>query len=117
VLTTGLLYDPQARAAARAVLERLHDRLPALRAQAAEEGLTDPALCALAVEVWSFALEGARRLPDTFLPAAALREAEAFLDRFTLRGRCPSDELRELLKDSAAAALAWACDPVDTLTR
>jgi glutamate--cysteine ligase len=111
-LLTGLLYDDRARGEVRDVLERHRQGLPGLLRRAVYGGLADPALCALAVETWSFALAGAARLPTGFLPVAALRAAEAFLDRFTLRGRCPSDELRERLAVSPAAALAWATDPV-----
>jgi glutamate--cysteine ligase len=114
VLLAGLLYDDRARGQARGVLARHRRFLPRLLRRAVYGGMVDPALCALAVETWSFALAGATRLPAGFVPAAALRTAEAFLDRYTLRGRCPSDELREQLAISPAAALAWATEPVDT---
>jgi glutamate--cysteine ligase len=111
VLLTGLLEDPGARAQARAVLERWRPRLPELWRRAAGAGVADPELCALAAEVWSFALEGARRLPPGYLPAAQVALAERFLDRLTLRGRCPADELRAALARGPAAALAWAREP------
>ncbi len=116
VLLCGLLLDDRARAAARAVLERTATALPQRWARAARSGVAEPDLCAAAVEVWSFALEGAGRLPDGFLRVADIRAAEAYLDRFTLRGRCPSVELRERLADSPTAALAWAAGAVDTLS-
>lgn len=112
VLLTGLLEDAQARAQVRAVLERQRAKLPALWRRAATLGLADPALCALAVETWSLALAGAGRLPAGYLPAGDLRQAESFLDRFTLRGSCPADELRAVLERGPAAALAWAAEPV-----
>jgi len=111
VLLAGLLEDPAARAQARAVLERWRPRLPELWLRAACAGVADPELCALAAEVWSFALEGARRLPPAYLGAAQGTLAECFLDRLTLRGRCPADELRAALARGPAAALAWASEP------
>jgi glutamate--cysteine ligase len=79
--------------------------------------VADPELCALAVETWSFALAGAGRLPAGQVPPGALAQAEAFLDRFTMRGRCPADELRDVLAAGPAPALAWAAQPVPTSTR
>jgi len=116
VLLAGLLLDDRARGRARAVLDRHRPALGALAERFVDDGVADPALCALAVETWSFALEGARRLlvgDDPAVSARDLATAEAFLDRFTLRGRCPADELRERLAVSPAAALAWAVDPTD----
>jgi len=116
-LLAGTLEDPRARAQVRHVLEPYRDRLPALWQRAATAGVGDPALCALAVEAWSFALDGASRLPRGHLPPGSLALAEAFLDRLTLRGRCPADELRAALADGAAYALAWAAQPLTTRTR
>jgi glutamate--cysteine ligase len=110
-LLAGLLEDARARGQVRAVLEPNRAELPALWRRAATAGPAEPALCALAVETWSLALAGAARLPAGYLPAAELRRAESFLDRFTLRGRCPADELREALGRGPAAALAWAAEP------
>jgi glutamate--cysteine ligase len=112
VLLVGLLEDAKARAQVLAVVERHRSKLPGLWRRAATVGLADPALCAVAVETWSLALAGARRLPPGHLPADDLHAAESFLDRFTMRGRCPADELRELLGRDPAAALAWAAEPV-----
>ena len=116
VMAVGALYDGRARAAVRSVLERHRRDLPALLERATVAGVADPAMCALAVETWSFALAGARRLPPGYVRAQDLRASEAFLDRFTMRGRCPSDELAERLAQSPAAALAWASDPIDLPT-
>ncbi len=116
VLLAGLLYDDRARAAVRAVLERHRGVLPQLARRAAVTGVAEPEVCALAVETWSLALAGARRLPPGYFRGGDLVAVEAFLDRFTLQGRCPADELRERLAVSPATALAWAADPVDTLT-
>lgn len=115
-LLAGLLYDDHARVAVRGVLERYRRRLPALLRQAAWVGVGDPELCALAVETWSLALAGARRLRSGYVRSVDLARTEQFLDRFTLRGRCPSDELREQLVVGQAAALAWASEPVEELS-
>jgi glutamate--cysteine ligase len=112
VLLAGLLEDPAARVGARAVLERWQPKLPELWRRAARRGVADPELCALAATVWSFALEGAQRQAAQGRCAAAqVATAEAFLDRLTLRGRCPADELRAALAQGPAAALAWAREP------
>lgn len=113
-LHAGALYEPVARDRIREVLEPHRPRLPELLRAAAVTGVSDPALCALAVEVWSFALAGAARLPDGMIAPATLRRAEEFLDRFTVRGRCPADELAELLAVAPTAALDWAAEPLPT---
>ncbi|MGH8884824.1 MAG: glutamate-cysteine ligase family protein [Egibacteraceae bacterium] len=115
-LLAGLLYDDRARAAVRTILERYRRRLPALARRAAWVGVADPELCALAVETWSLALAGARRLHSGYVRPVDLVRTEAFLDRFTLRGRCPSDELREQLVVGQSAALTWASEPVEQLS-
>ena len=112
-LLAGLMYDGRARGEVLGVLERHRRRLPQLLRRAAVTGVADPMLCALAVETWSLALAGARRLSTGYVAGVDLARAEAFLDRFTLRGRCPSDELRERLATSPASALAWATEPVE----
>lgn len=112
VLFAGLLGDPGARAAALAVLERHRRRLPTLWRRAARVGVADPALCALAVELWSFAFAGAQRLPIGYLALADLHRTERFLDRFTLRGRCPAHELRAVLDEDPLLALDWAIEPL-----
>lgn len=110
VLYAGLLYDDRARQRVLEVLEPHRGRLPELLAAAAGPGVADPATCALAIETWSLALAGARRLPTP--PAEHhLRATEGFLDRFTTRGRCPADELAPLM-GSPAAVVAWAREPL-----
>lgn len=116
VLLAGLLYDDRARDTARAVLEPHREHLAELLRRAAHVGVADGALCALAVEVWTAAAEGARRLGADYFDPSEVRRAEQFLDRFTLRGRCPSDELRDRLREGPTAALDWAREPVGTLT-
>jgi glutamate--cysteine ligase len=118
VLLTGLLEDGRARAAARALLERNRAALPALARRAAADGLADQGLAALAATVWTIALEGARRLSaGGYLDPRHLPLAERFLERFTLRGRCPADELRAALALGPAAALSWAITPTPTPIR
>lgn len=110
VLYAGLLYDARARDRVLEVLAPHRSRLPALLHAAAGPGIADPATCALAIETWSLALAGARRLPRP--PAARhLRATEDFLDRFTARGRTPADDLRPLLGDPVAV-VAWAREPL-----
>lgn len=109
----GVLCDDHARSDALAVLEPHRHRLDTMALRAARTGLADAALCALAVEVWSAGLEGARRLPAGWVQAQHLRSCEQFLDHFTLRGRCPADELREHLTTAPSRALAWAREPMD----
>lgn len=116
VLLVGALYDATARARIRDVLERHRRSLPNLLVQATGRGVADPAMCALAVETWSLALAGAARLPAGYLRPGDLPAVEAFLDRFTLRGRCPSDELAERLATSPTAALAWASDTAEAMS-
>jgi glutamate--cysteine ligase len=111
VLLAGLIEDPLARSAAAALLERHRGALPELARRAATTGLADPALAVLAARVWPLALEGAGRLPDSYVGTERLRLAADFLDDFTLRGRCPADELRAAMARGPAAALAWACEP------
>ncbi|MEX0657826.1 MAG: glutamate-cysteine ligase family protein [Egibacteraceae bacterium] len=116
VLLVGALYDARARQQIRGLLERHRATLSTLLDRAVVSGVADPAMCAQAVEAWSLALAGGRRLPVGYVRDQDLRTTETFLDHFTMRGRCPADELAERLADSPAAALAWAGDPIDTLT-
>lgn len=116
VLLAGLLEDGRSRDAVLGVLERHRGELPALWRRASTAGVADPSLCALAVEVWSYALDGAHRLPPGYVDRADLELAERYLDRYTLRGRCPADDLRTLLAADPAAALDWAAEPVPSTT-
>ncbi len=108
VLASGLLYDPVARERALGELDGLCTRLHDLWVRAAVEGLRDPEIGRLSGRVWEIALSGAARLPRGWLPAADLRRAEEFLQRFTARGRAPADELREAAESGPAASLSWA---------
>lgn len=109
VLYAGALLDGVARGRIREVLERHRARLPSLLRHAARAGVSDPGLCAMAVEVWSFALEGAGRLAG--VDPAKLAVAERYLDRYTLRGRCPADELAERMRTDPSRALRWVTEP------
>ncbi|MDV9202285.1 ergothioneine biosynthesis glutamate--cysteine ligase EgtA, partial [Streptomyces sp. Wh19] len=61
---------------------------------AARDGLADPELRAAAVTCFGAALEALPRLGAT----TAVQDAVAgFNDRFVARGRCPADDLPELL--------------------
>ncbi|MEX2561924.1 MAG: glutamate-cysteine ligase family protein [Nitriliruptoraceae bacterium] len=115
VLYAGATYEPQAR---DRILELLLNRPQPLEDQlhtAAVGGVSEPAQCALAVEVWSFALQGAANLPAGTFNPGDLELAERFLDRYTLRGLTPADELATLLRTSGPmAALRWAAEPVTT---
>lgn len=116
-LLVGALEDLQARSRLLDLLEPYRRTLPALWRQASATGVADPAFCALTVEAWSYALGGASRLAPAYVASAALTDTEAFLERFTLRGRCPADELRERLTAGPAASLAWAAEPVPEQAR
>ncbi|MEX2533761.1 MAG: glutamate-cysteine ligase family protein [Nitriliruptoraceae bacterium] len=113
VLYAGAIYDPKAR-------DRIHDLLADVSETSAQQlhlaatsGLSDATLCARAVEVWSFALSGAMRLPQGTFADGDLQSAEAYLDRFTLRGLSPADELITLLQTSSpSAVLGWALEPL-----
>lgn len=113
-LFVGLLYDRRARQQALEILRSERGSLTAALERAGREGLRDPRLCARAVEVWCYALEGARRLPPGYVRPGDLDRTEAFIDRFTVRGRSPTDELREMLAVGPEAALRWAAEPVPT---
>lgn len=112
VLVVGALEDDRARDQLLALLESERSRLPELWRRAAGRGVGDPAFCALAVETWSFALAGAGRLPPGYVPVGGLAAVESYLERFTLRGRCPADELRAERAQNPDRGLAWAAEPV-----
>lgn len=106
VLLAGLLYDPQATEAARALLEPVRRDLPRMQDRAARRGLTDPVVWHVAEPLWELALEGARRLGEDVGPTW-LTVAEDYLERFTRRRRHPADEQRDLRRRGPDAALEW----------
>lgn len=111
-LYLGAVYDRQARDRILGVLSHRPTPLAEQLRTAAEQGVADASWCATAVEVWSFALEGAWRLSPHLIDARSCRQAEALLDRYTVRGRCPGDELtRRYTDDGPEAALRWAAEP------
>lgn len=100
VLVTGAIYDDVARETLLDLLAGYSADLPRLWQDAARTGNADPRMCALAVEAWSIALAGARRLPHGF-DETDLATASRFIDTFTARGRAPADDLRDM--DPASA--------------
>jgi glutamate--cysteine ligase len=112
LLVAGAILDDVARGAILGLLEPHRATLPSLARRCATEGLSDPRLCALAVEVWAYARDGAARLPG--VTRADGVAVEGYVDRFTVRGRAPADELAELLERDAALAMDWAAEPLPT---
>lgn len=102
-LVCGLLYDTDAGAAALEHLAPYRAQLPDLLAGAATDGLGDPTIDAVTRTPLELALSGARRIAPQHADVA-----EAYLDRFTRRGRSPSDELAERVVQGPAATLSWA---------
>jgi hypothetical protein len=50
------------------------------------------------------------RLPAGFVNAAYVEVAEAFLERFTRKGRMPADEFAVALAAGPGVALRWSVD-------
>lgn len=107
-LTAALLYSDSARAAAIDLLFGRRAELPSLWRKAAADGVRDPELRALALELWSIGLDGARSLPDGYFDETDLAAVEAFLEHYTARGRMPTDDVLERLAEDPARALEWA---------
>lgn len=110
LLVAGALVDPVARDAVRGLLEPHRTRLVPLARRCAVDGLTDPRLCALAVAAWSYARAGAARLPG--VTPTHLAAVDAFVDRYTVRGLSPADELAARLAADPADARRWATEPL-----
>jgi len=89
-LAVGITYDPWALRAAADLLGRpdlgLLDRAGRL-------GLGDPAIGRTAVDLVEIAMAGCRALGPAYFHPADLEQARAFFDRYTRRGRSPSDDL------------------------
>ena len=107
VLLTGLIYDPQARREALALLGSRQHELEDLWVRAGRAGLEDPVVSGLAGWIWPLALEGAKRLPADYFRLSDLEDTATFLDRYVLDGASPSSELRDLLALAPAGALTW----------
>ncbi len=101
-LVTGLLYDTTATDAVEPLLLPHRAAMPQLLERAARDGVRDPVVGPLAVDVLEIALGGADRLG---LPESEI--ADAFLDRYTRRGRQPADELEEAMRASVTAGFSW----------
>lgn len=101
----SLIYDDQARGQAIDMLSPAAASLRAIWRVASARGLADPELGRVAEKVAQLAVDAARRLD--LVDGQSLRVTEEFLERFTMRGLSPADELRPLLGDPSAS-LAWA---------
>ena len=107
VFWTGLLYDAESLDGAGELLGELRAALPACWAAAASEGLADPRLRAVAIDLWELALAGAERLPAGFHRARDLRCAREFRERFVAGGVSPSVELAALHAEHPALSVEW----------
>lgn len=105
VLTAALLYDSEARAQVIGTLDCYSSRLDEIWRRAAGPGLSDPELARSAEKLARLAIDAACRAEG--FDRSSVRSTEEFVDRFTLRGLTPGDELRPLLHDPSRA-LAWA---------
>jgi glutamate--cysteine ligase len=108
VLTSALLYHDAARTAALDLLGDRRAELPEIWRRAAIDGVRDPELRDLACKLWRIGLDGARALPSGYVGNEDIATVEAYLERYTARGRMPTDEVLELLADDPARALEWA---------
>lgn len=108
VVAGSVLYDDRARSALIDLLEPLAGDLHSFWLRAAREGLNDPELGRVGRRLAALVVEAARRQPERF-QERALEATEEYLDRFTLQGRAPADDLARLL-DDPRQALAWATE-------
>lgn len=65
----------------------------ALLERAGRLGLRDPMLARTAIDLASIALAGCAALGPACFHPADLEQARAFFEEYTMRGRCPADEL------------------------
>lgn len=82
-------------AALHAAAIRLGPPRPSLLRRAARRGLRDPAIGAIAIELFHIGLDGAHSLGEPMLDRESLDAAREYFDRYTRRGRAPADDLRE----------------------
>lgn len=104
VMTSAVLYDQEARGQVIDLLSGGAGSLSRLLAMAAESGLTEPSLVRPAEKLARLAVEAACR--HDRIDRQAVVELETFVERFTLRGQAPADEMRPLL-DDPPALLRW----------
>lgn len=105
-VTTALFDDPEAAETVYRAVKPLAETAGAeaaprnpLWTAAARDGLTDPELRQAAAVCFGLALEALPRLGAS----RAVRDAVAgFHDRYVARGRCPADDLRDLLTTGRA---------------
>lgn len=100
-VTTALFDDPEAAETVYRTVKPLAETAGPLAAPrnplwtgAARDGLTDPELHAAAVTCFDLALEA---LPHRGATRAVQDTVAGFRDRYVARGRCPADDLRDLL--------------------
>ncbi|MEW2180750.1 ergothioneine biosynthesis glutamate--cysteine ligase EgtA [Streptomyces sp. NPDC005406] len=100
-VTTALFDDPEAAETVYRTVKPLAETAgppPAPRnplwVGAARDGLADPELRAAAVTCFDLALEA---LPRRGATRAVVDAVAGFRDRYVARGRCPADDLRDLL--------------------
>ena len=111
VVASSVLGTDRIRSQVIELLSPLAPRLPAAWRKAADEGLRDPELATLAGKIGQLALDAA--IGDDRYDSQSVETTDRFLERFTLRGLAPGDELGPLLA-SPVDALNWAlAEPVE----
>lgn len=105
VISGAILSVDQARDQTIELLSPLASNLARVSWTAAHQGLGDPELAALSGKVGQLAFDAA--IADGRFDRESIKDTERFLDRFTMRGLAPGDELRPLLA-SPRGALDWA---------
>ena len=88
-LLAGLVYDRDALLAARELVWS-SDR--ELLVRAGRDGLADPGVARVAVDLWDLALGGCAALGPDYISSADLAVAHEYAERYTRRGRAPADD-------------------------
>ena len=96
---TGLLYDSQSLDNVLELLLPLESKIPELLDQAVY-GLRHPEMAKNAAKLIKFACEGLARLPGCYFGEGALKSLNVFSERFTLRGRVPSQDLLDVYEQN-----------------
>lgn len=94
VFLAGLAYD--ARASMEASLLAADSR--ALLRIAGEQGLTDPAIARTARDLFQLALDGAKRLGETYIGGEELSVAAEYYHRYTARGQSLASDAANFLR-------------------